>query len=213
MNDEDWPDPRVRRITGVTDYGYLRVDAPYISEVLPGLWQGGCGHDLILPSFISHLISLYPWQRYEVRHELQSDMHVSMYDSAEQVMGQVPLLAAWVNQCRKTGPVLVHCQAGLNRSGLVVATALMLDGYTAGRAIRLLREERSPAVLCNPAFEAWLRSRPLGGTLLTPKEAAAALDVSTRTLARWAGEGKLTEMKTPGGAHRYYEDEVEELRT
>jgi len=27
------------------------------------------------------------------------------------------------------------------------------------RAITLLREKRSPAVLCNPAFEAWLREK------------------------------------------------------
>jgi hypothetical protein len=60
---------------------------------------------------------------------------------------------------RKTGPCLVHCQAGLNRSSLVVARVLMLEGATADEAIGLLREKRSPACLCNPAFEEWLRAR------------------------------------------------------
>jgi protein-tyrosine phosphatase len=52
---------------------------------------------------------------------------------------------------------LVHCQAGLNRSGVVVAYALMLNGMSAAEAIARIRERRSPAVLCNPQFERWLR--------------------------------------------------------
>jgi hypothetical protein len=64
----------------------------------------------------------------------------------------------WVNLCRTTGPVLVHCQAGLNRSSLVAARALMLDGRTAGDAIRTVREKRSPACLCNRAFEDYLHT-------------------------------------------------------
>ncbi len=55
------------------------------------------------------------------------------------------------------GPVLVHCQAGLNRSGLITALALMHLGRTADEAIRLLRDRRSPVVLCNRSFERALR--------------------------------------------------------
>lgn len=53
---------------------------------------------------------------------------------------------------------LIHCQAGLNRSGLLAARTLMKRGHTADEAIALLREKRSPLVLCNDAFENWLRS-------------------------------------------------------
>lgn len=79
-----------------------------------------------------------------------------MYDSSDQGFAQVDAIAAWVNVCRKDGPTLVHCQAGLNRSGLVAARALTLDGMNAADAIALLREKRSPAVLCNRSFESWL---------------------------------------------------------
>ena len=58
----------------------------------------------------------------------------------------------------------MHCQAGLNRSSLVVAIALLLSGEvsTGQEAIDLIREKRDPACLCNPAFEKWVRSQPGG---------------------------------------------------
>lgn len=65
-------------------------------------------------------------------------------------------LAEHVLAHARQGPTLVHCQAGLNRSGLVAALALILDGMLPAAAIDLLRQHRSPAVLCNPAFERWL---------------------------------------------------------
>ena len=83
-----------------------------------------------------------------------------MYDSLDQAYGQVDAIAAWVNAGRRSAPTLVHCQAGLNRSSLVAARALMLEGRSADEAITLIREQRSPACLCNPAFERWLREQP-----------------------------------------------------
>ncbi len=53
----------------------------------------------------------------------------------------------------------MHCQAGINRSGLVTALALVEEGMKAVDAIALLRAKRSPAVLCNRAFEQWLLTR------------------------------------------------------
>ena len=53
-------------------------------------------------------------------------------------------------------PVLVHCQAGLNRSSLVAARALMFEGRPAVDAIAVVRKRRSPACLCNQAFEEYL---------------------------------------------------------
>lgn len=150
-------DPTQQRMTGVAFHGHTPFDVPYISEIAPNLWQGGCRDGLILPEFIKHLVSLYPWERYEYAHDIDSAMNVRMYDSLDQGFEQVDALAGWVNACRKSGPVLVHCQAGLNRSSLVAARALVLSGETdpAG-AVALLREKRSPACLCNPAFENWI---------------------------------------------------------
>lgn len=151
-------DPTVQRMVGIARHGNTPFDVPYISQIAHNLWQGGCTNGLILPKHINHLVSLYPWESYTVQHELDSSLVVRMYDSEEQAFEQVSAIAAWVNVSRESGPVLVHCQAGLNRSSLVVAKALMLGGKTADEAISLIRTSRSPACLCNPAFEKWLRN-------------------------------------------------------
>ncbi len=52
--------------------------------------------------------------------------------------------------------VLVTCQMGVNRSSLVAAIALLLDGMPADKAIRLIRRKRHPRIdmvpLSNPHF-------------------------------------------------------------
>lgn len=149
-------DPQKRRMTGVTAHGYIPFNVPYMSEIAPNLWQGGCAYGLVLPDHIRHLVSLYDWESYEVLHDLNSSLSVRMLDSTDEDMGLIESIARWVNACRENGPVLVHCQAGLNRSSLVAARALMLGGMAAADAIALLREKRSPACLCNPAFLEWL---------------------------------------------------------
>lgn len=153
-------DPFVRRIYGYTNHGNFPIDCPVITEVTPTLLQGGCERGLILPNTVKHVVSLYRWERYKAKHPLKSFLEVEMYDSAdgEPDREQIVTLARWVNVCRSTGTTLVHCQAGLNRSALVVAAALMLEGWTAEFTIDFLREQRSPAVLCNPTFEAWLHA-------------------------------------------------------
>lgn len=156
-------DPTIQHMTGVTAHGYIPFRVPFITEIAPNLWQGGCKNGLILPKFIKHVVSLYPWESYKAKHEVTSTLTVRMHDAEDQDTGVVDELARWVTHCRKTSPVLVHCQAGLNRSSLVAARVLMLDGATADEAIRLIREKRSAACLCNEAFEEWLRSLPGAG--------------------------------------------------
>lgn len=153
-------DPTSRRMRGVATHGKTPFDVPFVSEIAYNLWQGGCERGLVLPPEIQHVVSLYPWERYRVTHEIDSELYVRMYDAEDQGIEQVDQLARWVNECRDTGPVLVHCQAGLNRSSLVAARALFIgdDGHPSGadRAaaiVAYLRERRSPAVLCNKAFE------------------------------------------------------------
>ena len=51
-----------------------------------------------------------------------------------------------------------HCHAGINRSGLAIASYLHLyRGMRISVAIRTLRERRSEMVLCNHLFEGLLR--------------------------------------------------------
>lgn len=46
-----------------------------------------------------------------------------------------------------------------------------------------------------------------------PGEAARRIGVDTKTLVRWAGQGKIGHSKTPSGQHRYPESEVRRLET
>lgn len=149
-------DPTKQRMVGTARHGNTPFDVPFISELAPRLWQGGCQNGLILPTFIDVVISLYPWERYTINHNAEL-IEVTMYDSEDQAFDQVDGLAMMVNKYRSDGKnVLVHCQAGLNRSSLIATRALILDGRTPKDAIELIREKRSPACLCNKSFENWL---------------------------------------------------------
>lgn len=60
--------------------------------------------------------------------------------------------------------VLVRCEGGWNRSGLVSCLILMRTGLSAVEAIDELRTARSPLVLSNRTFEQWLVERNAGDT-------------------------------------------------
>lgn len=47
--------------------------------------------------------------------------------------------------------------------------------------------------------------------LLTPGQVAEALNVGVDTVRRWAQDGKLSAVRTPGGHYRYRASEVEKL--
>ena len=148
-------DPTIQRMDGIARHGNVRFSVPFISQIEGNLWQGGCESGLQLPHFIEHVVSLYPWERYRIsnRHpNIKSELYVRMYDSVDQSFDQVEELADYVNRRTLEGPTLVHCQAGLNRSSLVAALALTKRGASGAEAIALIREKRSPACLCNPAF-------------------------------------------------------------
>lgn len=133
--------------------------APLISHIEDNLWVGGCIDGVRLDDDFKTVFSLYKWERYDLGPDTER-VEVTMYDSSdvpdsEQLHGIADEVVAALGQ----GKVLVHCQAGLNRSNLISALALIKKGRTPEDAIALLRERRSPVVLCNEAFEKWL----LGG--------------------------------------------------
>jgi len=103
-------DPVQRRVRGWSNHGGIPLDMPFITQAADNLWHGGCETGLVLPPFIKHVVSLYPWERYTARHSLLSETVVLMLDSEQQGFEQVEQLARWVNVCRDSGPVLVHCQ-------------------------------------------------------------------------------------------------------
>lgn len=130
--------------------------APLISHVEGNLWQGGCINGVRLPNDFKHVISLYPWERYKLGPKT-SRVEYKAYDAAGEV--NEAFYDAIVDEALaavKDGKTLIHCQAGLNRSGYVAARVLMDLGHTVDEAITLLRETRSPMVLCNKDLEAHL---------------------------------------------------------
>jgi protein-tyrosine phosphatase len=68
--------------------------------------------------------------------------------------------------------VLVRCQAGLNRSGLVLALILIKDGLEPAEAINRIRDNRGPDALFNDNFHAWLLKE--GEKFFSPSSQKAA---------------------------------------
>jgi len=147
--------------------GFLRhrglvvpMDIPLISHITGNLYVGGCKDGVVIPEGIDHVVSLYPWERYDdPEHTLLSRLEVRLYDTLDLPdFCELEEIAEHAGRCLKRGPTLIHCQAGINRSSLVAALTLYSTGATASlsQAIALLRERRSPLVLSNIAFERML---------------------------------------------------------
>lgn len=145
-------------ITGyLPDGRYINI--PLISHIADNLYVGG--HlNIDLGDFFSHIFSLYHWEKY--RHgEGTLTVAREMYDSRTNPVDTETVESLSddiVEALNAGGNVLVHCQAGINRSNLVAARVLMKKwGYSAADAIALLRHKRSPLVLANKTFEDYLR--------------------------------------------------------
>ena len=151
------------------DYDCWPAYAP--DQILPRLFQGGTEDDHVIGEAI-------PADHY--RGERRFDLVVTLYADAqpapwgveeirfgfpdggltESTIERVLRIALTAHERWSSGErVLIRCQAGVNRSGLVTALVLMLHGMAADEAIVLLRERRSQMVLNNSHFERFLRER------------------------------------------------------
>ncbi|MFE6050390.1 protein phosphatase [Kitasatospora sp. NPDC056446] len=150
--------------------------APW-NEIVPGLWMGGHyftppGGELepaVVRDEFELVVSLFtqaghgpaPWVEHVVREvpddPLSPGQLLAVQEAAE-------LTAAAVRRGRRT---LVRCHSGYNRSGLVVAQALVGLGHDTGEAIRLVRARRSPWALNNPVFVDYLNTGLDVAVLLT----------------------------------------------
>lgn len=79
--------------------------------------------------------------------DLDPERHTELDEIAEEVEYQVAF-------GRK---VLVRCQAGMNRSGLVTGLAMLKMGWTVDDILARMRQARSPYVLFNKSFVDYLR--------------------------------------------------------
>lgn len=142
------------------------------SEILPGLWQGGThdheDYNVLVPDRNARPIGLdefdvvgtfyqnakpVQWHVFEIRYPFMDS------DLKDANMNYLLNIARTLHGEWKAGRrVLTRCQAGWNRSGLITALILILDGYSAEAAIDLIRRQRSRDALCNPRFERFLRT-------------------------------------------------------
>ncbi len=134
-------------------------DDPW-NEVVPRLWQGG--HDVrsqsrsacVVGAEFDLVVSLATREGYGpdpgVEHIVVRLADAVLDDGAA---ARVDELAVRVAEAVESGRrVLVRCSGGLNRSGLVVANALVRMGRTPEQAMALVRAARGPWSLTNPAF-------------------------------------------------------------
>lgn len=150
-------------------------DFPLWSEILPGLWLGGTDDDdtiedasnihvsrAITKEDFDTVVTLYAWANpvdwfvqelrygfYDAGLANNNVDYASLNDAAEYAY------KAWKSGKR----VLIRCQAGINRSSLVMGLVLMRDGYPAAAAISLMRSKRSNAVLLNEDFVEYLKTK------------------------------------------------------
>jgi len=148
-----------RRYRGIAYWGETPFDVAAASQLAFQFWQGASPAEIgaPLPGYFKHVLNLYPWGSYEVPKG--TEIRVLKLADGSRTPDESVLedLASWVFSSIQQGPTLVHCQVGLNRSALVAGLVLVRHyKMTPVDAIELLRKARSPAVLCNPAFEQWL---------------------------------------------------------
>ena len=108
-------DPREQRMVGTAIHGDTPFDVPFVSHIEGNLWTGGCQTGLILPKHIVHLVSLYQWSG--TRSGMLASESYHFYDAACRCRALArPVCAGTLLHDGRAD--IVHCQAGLNRSGL-----------------------------------------------------------------------------------------------
>ena len=138
------------------------------AEILPGLFMGGTADDQTVdfsmplpelgePILFDAVVTLYSWAQpmgwgvEELRYGF-ADASVKHFDT-----DRLLRVSKWAFERWNAGErVLIRCQAGLNRSGLVTALTMMHAGYEPAEAIRQIRQERSAMALFNNHFVTWL---------------------------------------------------------
>ncbi|MBL3666645.1 dual specificity protein phosphatase family protein [Streptomyces sp. M2CJ-2] len=142
-------------------------DSPW-NEIAPGLWMGG--HEFRGRS--GQLEPAVARQEFDLVQTLLRlpghgpgpgvEHHVWPIPDGPldgtQLLGVMRLAEAACEALDDGRKVLVRCYHGYNRSGLVVAHALMRRGSSADAAIRLIRARRSGWALHNELFADYLRA-------------------------------------------------------
>ena len=151
----------------------MEKELSLVSEILPNLYMGGTD-DYDIVQFGKNLPELHEREEfdavvtcYSYAQPMSWYVHENRYGFADgplnpETLAKAQELASWLHSEWKAGrKCLSRCQAGLNRSGLVIALVLMMDGYSADDAIALIREKRDRNALFNLDFVRKLQALPI----------------------------------------------------
>lgn len=131
------------------------LDAEEIEAIGLGVDKRSFSSQLTMPIYLPK--SLNAWAR-----PADWNVHKYRFGFPDALMSDIDLsklrqAVDWgFKQWQQGDRVLVRCQAGLNRSGLVTALILMKSGMSAEQAIHIIREKRAEVALCNMHYERWL---------------------------------------------------------
>ncbi|MFD9443243.1 protein phosphatase [Streptomyces sp. NPDC060006] len=142
-------------------------DSPW-SEIVPGLWMGGHAYTgrtgspefAVVRDEFDLVVTLLRLPGHGpdpgVEHHVWPIPDGPL--DGTQLAGVIRLARTAEEALDDGRRVLVRCYHGYNRSGLLVAHALVGAGRTADDAIRLIRSRRSPWALHNELFVEYLRT-------------------------------------------------------
>ena len=148
------------------------------SEIAPNLFMGGTADEDVIHQAVAYnkartdlpfdaIITMYAWAN-PADWRVQ-EFRYGIYDSAISDIDLDRLKQAvefGYNRWLSGDRVLVRCQAGLNRSGLVIALIMMSTGLDAETAIEQIRKNRADIALFNNNYVEWLMSE--GAQFLAP---------------------------------------------
>lgn len=151
---------------------YLEIEEPteLFNEILPNLFMGGTSDDatINIPQKLSHfdgerdfdcIVTLYAWASPANWGVEERRLGFPDAQIVDEYLDAIHEMATWAHSRWKLGKkVLIRCQAGLNRSGLLTALVLIDEGYSPSDAIALIREKRSGWALCNADYVSYLNS-------------------------------------------------------
>ena len=154
------------------------------SEIAPNLFMGGTADEDVIHQAAPYnkartdlpfdaIITMYAWAN-PADWKVQ-EFRYGIYDSAISEIDLDRLKQAvefGYNRWLAGDRVLIRCQAGLNRSGLVTALILMSTGLDAETAILEIRKNRAAIALFNEGYVAWLIAE--GAAFLSPSPSQQA---------------------------------------
>lgn len=138
--DQDW-----------NESSYMQSVRPF-DHVIGNLYIGGITEDL---SKFKYIFCLTADRTYRGGTSGEQIIHLASFEDDPRHLPPEWFINDVVDRvldCTERGPTYVHCTAGLNRSGMIVALCLVERGWGPKDAIDMLRGIRSQHVLNNPLF-------------------------------------------------------------